>query len=71
MKLKWTRSFTTNISIINKIPNVVYVIQLGLIILFYFAPAQKENRDCTSLYKKIPLLKYLIFYKTNYLGNAF
>lgn len=58
MKLKWTRSVTTNISIINKIPNVLYVIQLGLIILFYFVTAQKENRDYTSLYKKIPLLKY-------------
>lgn len=57
MKLKWTRSVTKNISMINKIPNVLYVIQLGLIILFYFATAQKENRDYTSLYKKIPLLK--------------
>lgn len=71
MKLKWTGCVTTNISIINKIPNVVYVIQLGLIILFYFATAQKKNRDYTSLYKKIPLLKYQFFYKKNYLGNSF
>lgn len=63
MKFKWTGCVTTNISIINKIPNVVYLIQLGLIILFYFSTAQKESRDYTSLYKKIPLLKYPIFYK--------
>lgn len=57
----------TNISIVNKIPNVLYVIQLGLIILFYFATAQKENRDYTSFYKKIPLLKYQFFYKKIFL----
>lgn len=50
---------------------MLYVIQIGLIILFYFATAKKENRDYTSLYKKIPHLKYLIFYLKNYLGNAF
>lgn len=49
MKLKRTRSVTTNISIIHKVPNVLYVVQIALIFLFYFATAQKENRDYTSM----------------------